>query len=209
MSEGKHLLITIAGALGVLLVGGAVLVWPVHREKRRVQRKITALERKIDDLSFHTARVERLADQLEETRRLVDEEMKLIPTSPDIAALMRKLSMPVDDRTVIDQTFTAGAASDAVAGAPYPEQAMPLTVDMEARFDSVFALIRGAERLDRLVRVATIRLAVERPDADRNDATSRRRSPTGRAPRSEDGEPILTASVGLEVIFRPSLREGE
>ena len=45
MSDGKHLLIVLAGALAVLLLGGALLVWPNHRETRSVLSEIAELER--------------------------------------------------------------------------------------------------------------------------------------------------------------------
>jgi hypothetical protein len=56
---------------------------------------------------------------------------------------------------------------------------------MKATFDSVYALLATAERTDRLVRFASLRLAADRT--------------TG----SNEQMPMLTASVGLEVIYEP------
>jgi Tfp pilus assembly protein PilO len=190
MNENRHLIFAVAGGLAIVLLGGVLLVWPNYRETRRIRQETIELEEKVSDLAGHTGTVERLADELEAARARVDRELKLIPNTPDIAGLMRKLSLPVDGSTVLDQTFTAGNACDAVLGESYSERSMPLTVDMQARFDSVFALICAAERMDRLVRVSSVRLAAERSAA-------------------ASQMPMLTASVGLEVIYdAPAVEEG-
>jgi Tfp pilus assembly protein PilO len=190
MNEHRHLIFAIAGGVLILLLGGALLVWPNYRKTREIRQEIAELEEKISDLAGHTGTVERLADELAVARARVDSELKVIPKTADVAGLMRRLSLPVDGRTVLDQTFTAGNACDAAPGESFTERSMPLTVDMQARFDSVFALICAAERMDRLVRVSSVRLAAERSDA----------GPT---------VPMLTASVGLEAIYdAPAVEEG-
>jgi len=188
MSDGRHLLLAVAGALLILGLGVVLLVWPSHRQTAALQDEIAALKGKSEGLAAQTEQVEHLADAYSRLKRRVAEDLKYIPQSPDIAGLMRKLSLPVDGRTVLDQTFTAGSASSAITGEESPEQAMPLTVDMKAAFDSVLALIRAAESIDRLVRVASIRMIAE---------------------RGEQGvdAPLLTASVGLEVVYQPPCEE--
>jgi hypothetical protein len=190
MSNRKHLFLAIASALAVLLLGGAALVWPAHRQRVTICHSIADLERKISGLSDQTDAVERLADELEVVRQRMGDDLKLIPETPDSAGLNRILSLPIDARTVRDQTFTAGSPTAAAVGEDFPELAVPLTVDMEATFDSVFALIRIAEQMDRLVRVASVRMAVD---------------------RTEDVEetPLLTATIGLEVIYEPPGEEDD
>ena len=92
---------------------------------------------------------------------------------------------------------------------------MPLTVDMQATFDSVFALIRNAESMDRLVRVASVRVMCKREftaeSAESAEKTSRKSRSAFSAssavnnPLESDrfGSPILKASVGLEAIYEP------
>jgi len=190
MNDRKHLMIALAGGVLVLVLGGVLLVWPNYREARAIRAEVVELRGKISGLAGQTGAVEQLADELEAARCRMAEELKLVPESPDVADLMRKLSLPVDGRTVLDQTFTAGKPCDAVLGEDFNERALPLTVDMEATFDSVFALICAAERMDRLVRVASVRMAAERP-ADGPEV------------------PMLTASVGLEVVYDPpAVEEG-
>lgn len=188
MSDSRHLMIAVAGGLLVLLLGGALLVWPNYREAHAIQQEVLELRGKIFGLAGQTGKVEQLADELEVVRRRVGEELKLVPEAADVAGLMRRLSLPVDGRTVLDQTFTAGNPCDAVPGEDLNERALPLTVDMEATFDSVFALICAAERMDRLVRISSVRVAAERP-GDGPDV------------------PMLTASVGLEVVYDPPVVE--
>ncbi len=184
MNDGKHILIAICGSLSVLILGGALLVWPSLKETQATRQEITLLQKKIMGLAEQTKTVEALADELNLANLRVESELKVIPQAADIAGLMRKLSLPVDGSTVLDQTFTAGNPNDAVIGEEFIERAMPLTVDMEATFESVFALIRSVETMDRLVRVSSVRMAVDR---------------TG----NEPDVPVLDASVGLEVIYKP------
>ena len=184
MNESRHLLASIALGVGILLLGGAILVWPNWRETARVHREIADLQRRVSGLDERTLAVERLATELEEARRHVDDKLKFVPESPDVAGLMRKLSLPVDGVNVLDQTFTAGSPGEAVPNAEFSEEVLPLTVDMDARFDSIIALIRSAELMDRLIRVASVRLVADRAD-------------------DPIGSPILTASVGLDVIYDP------
>jgi Tfp pilus assembly protein PilO len=196
MTDKQHLLATCIVSFTVLTLGCALLVWPARRDARETRAEIAKLEKKIESLDEAHAAVDRLSAELEESRRYAAEQLKAIPRSPDVAQLMRRLSMPVDGRHVLDQTFTAGSAHPAVAGTgeDFAEQAMPLTVDMQASFDSIFALLRLSESMDRLVRIASVRLIsgrVSEQTAMRSDAP----------PRHDD---LLTASVGLEVIYEPA-----
>jgi hypothetical protein len=105
-----------------------------------------------------------------------------------MASVIRKLSLPVDKVTVHDQTFTAGTATSAIPGhSEVTTMAMPLTVEMQATFDSVFAMVRAAESMSRLVRVSSVRVLCKR--------------------EKDEEPPVLTASVGLEAIFEPEVAE--
>jgi hypothetical protein len=70
-----------------------------------------------------------------------------------------------------------------VVEAGFPFQALPLTVDMVARFDAVFALLRAAESQEHLVRVSSVNMEASRDDAQ--------------------AVPLVTASVRLEAVFEP------
>lgn len=199
MNERKHFLISIAVALAALLLGGAVLVWPTVAKRQAVRAEIESLERKIKGVSDEAKTVSRLEEELADLRRRASEEMKQIPSSPDMAGIMRRLSLPVDGRTVRDQTFTAGSPMPAISGEETPEAGLPLTVDMEADFEAVFALLRTAERMDRLVNVQSLNLVSPRAQ-DVLNTRQRRRAPDAEAAEDEEGG-LLDASVGLEVIY--------
>ena len=61
---------------------------------------------------------------------------------------------------------------------------------MQARCDSIFATLRLAETMDRLVRVTNVRVE---------------RDPQSRV-QEEDwvDQPLLTASIGLEAVYEPA-----
>ena len=91
------------------------------------------------------------------------------------------MTLPVDNVTIRDQTFTAGQPKEAVPGAYFPVKTLPLTVDMVSRFDAVFALIRAAEAQDHLVRVSSVNIASSGDD--------------------EQEQPLVTASIRLDAVF--------
>jgi len=99
---------------------------------------------------------------------------------------MRRLSMPVDGVYVYDQTFTAGDPREAVPGGDLSIMVQPLTVDMDARFDSIFALMGQAESMDRLMRISSVSIAIDRTNKENT---------------------IATASIVLESVFDPPPRE--
>jgi hypothetical protein len=65
--------------------------------------------------------------------------------------------------------------------------ALPVTVEMHAQFESVFALLTAAESMQRLVRIAGVHLS------------------RGSEPEQldQEGSPVLTATVTLEAIYQP------
>jgi hypothetical protein len=181
MNDRQHLLLAGAAALGVLTLGGALLVWPRYLAMSEIRTETAKLQGKIEDLSGLSSEVERLARELEDARRIVLTDLKSIPEAPDVARIMHRLSLPADGSTVLNQEFTAGSMVEISAGESGGARAIPLTVDMRATFDAVYALIRSAEQLDDLVRVSSIRLAADRAGV-------------------EAESPMLLATVGLEVL---------
>lgn len=182
MTNRTHIITLVGGGAAGLALGLGLLAGPAWRERAAAHAERADLDVRMAGLTDQTAAVTRLAEELAERRDTLRTSLKEIPDSPDVAAIMRQLSLPADGATVLDQTFTAGTAGDAVVGTPGPEQVVPLTVDVRARFDSVFALMLAAESMDRLVRVASVRMAVDPEYAD-------------------EEAPIVTASIGLEVVY--------
>ena len=186
MSSSKHLGFAILTMISVVALGGLLLAWPSYREATDVNRQAEALRRKGDDYNQQVEVVAALTTQLEEATRRIKTGLKKIPESSDISGLMRVLSLPVDGVNIREQAFNAGAPKDAVVGSQLSAQVCPLTVDMEARFDAVFALMRAAESMDRLLRITSVNVVCQRDD---------------------DEQPFARATVVLEAVYDPGSRD--
>ncbi len=186
MSSSRHLAFAILSLLAVVTLGGVLLVWPSYREAARHNRRTVLLHQKGENYDAQARRIATLTKQVEQMTHRMETELKAIPETPDIADLMRRLSMPVDGVHVYDQTFTAGDPREAVPGGDLPILVQPLTVEMDARFDSIFALTRLAESMDRLLRVSSIKIAVDRTNTQ---------------------DTVASASIVLESVFDPPQRE--
>lgn len=185
MVNSRYIMLAALGLMIVLSLGVGYIIWPNYRQAAVIRRQTADLRAKVDDLSGQTQAVHRLAEDVTRARQRVETTLKPIPETQDMAGLIQKLSQDVDHMRVRDQTFTVGSVGDAIIGGKSSMQAMPLTVDIEATFDSVFALIQNAESIDRLVRIASVRVLCKRDD------------------KQPSNPPIVKASVGLEAIFDP------
>jgi Tfp pilus assembly protein PilO len=172
----------------VVGLGGLLLAWPAYREAAALNRQAQELRAKGERYDLQAAQIAQLSAKLDEATRRVDTGLRLVPESPDIAGLMRVLSLAVDGSNVRDQMFDAGDPKSAVPGSEVSVQVTPLTVDMEARFDAIFALLRTAESMDRLLRVSSVQIACNRLD--------------------DDDEPFTKATVVLEAVYDPPEAEG-
>ncbi len=164
MSSNKHLGFAILAMLIVIGVGGALLAWPSYREASRVNAQAEVLRDKGDSYAVQTGAISHLTAEFSRATHRVKTELKAVPDVPDIAGLMKMLSLPVDGINVRDQTFTAGQSKEAVSGSKVTAMVAPLTVEMEARFDSIFAMIRLAESMQRLLRVRSVNVICERQE---------------------------------------------
>lgn len=183
MPTSSRIMLGALGLFALVVVGWLLLVWPAYREAGAVHERVAELRRKSEGAVGQAREIDRLTAELEAVSKRIESEFKVIPDSPNIAGLMRALSLPVDGVTIKDQTFTAGQPKDTAAGAGFPFQALPLTVEMVARFDAVFALLRAAESQEHLVRVSSVNMSASRDDAQ--------------------AVPLVTASVRLEAVFEP------
>jgi Tfp pilus assembly protein PilO len=170
------------GAAMVIALG--VLLWTTGSKRNELNHQILTLEEKMRGLSGHTSELERLAVEVSGLRKFVDNDLKAIPASADVASLIGRLSLPVDGTIVVDQTFTRGSVGPAIAGDDGPLRVMPVTIDMEATFDSLFAVLRSAESMQRLIRIATLRMNFERDEKTEHIDV-----------------PRVRASMSLEAVF--------
>ncbi len=198
MQDQKHIGLAIGAFFGVVLVGSLLLVWPTRSATKELRVEIAGLEAKMEAMDRVTEHTRLLGEELQQAQDYVNQDLKRIPGSPDIADLMRRLSLRVDGITVWDQTFTAGSQHPAleVSGQDDKKQeeiwtkAMPLNIDMQATFESVFAVMQAAESMDRLVRIMSVRLNIDQERLNQHQ------------------EPIVTATVGLDAIFESAEGDG-
>ena len=183
MSSKQHLAIAIVLLVAVVGAGGLLLVWPTYRQAASINRQIVDLHKKGENYDAQAKEIARLNNELDELNEVIETGLKHIPESSDIAGLMRVLSLPVDGVHIRDQTFTAGTIKDAVPGTDFTTRIQPLTIDMKARFDSVFALLQSAESMDRLLRISAVNMVCDR--------------------RRDEDQPFATASIVVEAVFDP------
>ena len=188
MSNRRHLTIAILAALGVVGLGGLLLVWPSYRELAQINRQTEVLRNKGENYQMQVRSIARLKTEVDQAADQVAFGLKLIPESPGVADLMRILSRPLDGVHVLDQTFRAGNVMEAVPGGDLPARVQPLTVEIEGRFDSIFDLIVVVESMERLVRIASLRVECDHR-ADNYDWR------------------VARASIVLEAVFEPSPQE--
>ena len=186
MSSKRHLGFAILSLLAVVGLGSVLLVWPAYREASRHNSRTSLLHHKGENYDLQARRIATLTRQVDQMTRRVETDLKRIPETPDIADLMRRLSMPVDGIHVHDQTFTAGDPREAIPGGDLSVLVQPLTVEMVARFDAIFTLMRRAESMDRLLRVSQISIAVDRTNTQ---------------------DTVAIATIVLESVFDPPPRE--
>jgi Tfp pilus assembly protein PilO len=179
----------VVAMIAVVGLGGLLLAWPAYREAAVLDGQTQELWAKGERYELQAAEIAQLSAELDEAMRRVDTGLKPIPESADIAGLMRVLSLAVDGSNIRDQMFDAGDPKEAASGSGLTALATPLTIDMEARFDAVFALLRTAESMDRLLRVSTVQLVCKHLD--------------------EEEEPFAKATVVLEAVYNPPDERGE
>lgn len=189
MLTNKKPIYVALGVMSLFGLGLGTLAWPNYSQLQEVNADIDKLTLQIETSAQHAQEIEKLQAQLADSLGIIETEFKRIPSAADIEELIRRLSLPVDQQTVLDQTFTAREALPALDGEePSKLLAKPLDIEIRAVFDSVFAVIQAVESLDQLTRITAIHMAAgERA--------------------SEAESPVLTASINVEAIFSSHLEE--
>jgi hypothetical protein len=205
MRTTKQLILAVLIVVAAMALLAALIIWPNYREAAAVRQQVRELHERLARLGDRTQEVARLGQEVQAARQHVQNDLKIVPESADVASLIRKLSYPIDGMTVADQTFTAGSPADAIvtalATSPEPEtakdrptpQAMPVTAELFATFESVLGLIVQAESMERLVRVSSVRVSCQREQQQQMKTTT-----------TTTEIPLLKASIGLEVIYDPA-----
>lgn len=190
-SNTKQILTTVGCFLGVLLLGIALLVWPVRREISSVRTDASTLRDQAEALSGRAKQLDELQRELDEARHRVDREFKNVPLRPRIASVMQQLSPVVDGHSIMDWSLRQDMPSSALSDPDVSAMAIPLNAEMQARFDSVFYVLQKAEAIEDLIRIRSIRM----------NTTNVRSG--GRAVDQGD-MPLVTAAIVLDAIYDPS-----
>ena len=192
MASNRRIDIILIAVTAAVTVTGVGLAWPGMREAWICHRGLEDIESKMTDRPDRSDEVERLAELIDAINIKMDREFRFVPETPDVAGVVRTLSVPVDGVTVRDQTFATHAPVGAAPNLEMDARATPITVDMTATFDAIYSLLRTTESMDRLVRVSSLRLGRDAKAADDLHV----------------GPPVLTASIGLEAIFESGSESG-
>ena len=140
----------------------------------------SVLEDRIEQLERRQAEVNRLRAAIDSIETQIETDCKQVPESPDMSSIVQALSLDVDGKSVIDQSFTAGVAPKEIQGDHFAMQ--PLAVSMKADFDSIYSIVESVESMNRLVRVASIRM-------------------TRREKEANVEQPFLEAAIGLQALY--------
>ncbi len=183
MSINKKPLLIGLGIVVVLGVGLGTLAWPNYAKLQEINTEISKVTQQIEQSAQQSQEIEALLSERDQSMGIIETEFKRIPDAADIEEMIRRLSLPVDQQTVLDQTFTAREPIPALEGEQEMQLfAKPLDIEIRAVFDSVFAVVQAVESLDQLTRITSIHMAAE----DRDSAS---------------GSPVLNASINVEAVF--------
>jgi Tfp pilus assembly protein PilO len=188
MNSARRTWLLWGGTIAGLLLAAAVAVYPGYRVAHQAQGRMESLREMVQSLPGRITEVDRLSHELEEIRATIRTELRQVPADPDIASLFQALSLPVDGVAVRDRTFAAGAPVEALPAERSPTLVVPVTVEMEASFDSIFALLRAAETATQLVRVTSVKV-------------------TNPLSKEGEGTGFLSAAIGLDAVYEAAPRQ--
>lgn len=183
MSDSRHIMVAIGLFLAVLVLGGMTLVLPNAREVRDIRDRMANLQIRSEGVEQTAVMVEQLSRMMTDATRMIDSELKQIPEEPGIASMIRRLSLAIDGVTVLDQTFNVGTTAEPLPTTHPTIRAVPVTMEMKSTFESIDAVLRSIETMDRLVRLRSIRI---RTVEDRVN---------------HHGEPIIETALVVESVY--------
>jgi Tfp pilus assembly protein PilO len=169
---------------GTLLLTGLFVCFfivPNYNIVTHASSEADVLEDRIEQLQRRQVEVEQMHRDFLEMQQKVQDKCKKVPTSPDMSQIVKSLSLEVDGRHVLDQSFTAGSITSHQKLENVFE-VQPLAVTLHADFGSIFTVIENVESMDRLVQISSVRVSRKEADAD-------------------ETSPILEAAIGLHAMY--------
>lgn len=156
---------------------GLVVVWfgvrPLHVRASTIESESRRLDRMVEEQTVPEAELEAVSAEAERRNRMIREEgVDGLPVgAPDLAAIIRDLSLPIDGSRVLDQTFTARQTGPAGLGAPDWWRSSPIEVELTADWESIRMFLGFVDSIETPVRTTSLRL--ERTDDPRGLARLR------------------------------------
>ena len=171
----------LAGTLLLTILFVCFFIVPNYNIATHASSEADLLEERIEQLQLRQIEVEQMHRDFKSMQAKVQDECKQVPSTPDMSQIVKALSLEVDGRHVLDQSFTAGS----ITAHPKLEnvfEVQPLAVTLHADFESIFTVIQNVESMNRLVRVSSVRMI--RKESDANVSA-----------------PALEASIGLLAMY--------
>lgn len=185
MTRRAHVIFALGAAMIILIIGAAFLVGPASRRTQELRDDIRRLHESAMVSPSVTGNLEGLAREYQRIQHERSEIVRRIPPYPDLDGLGDAIARSLERQGVFAPTVRTGAPATAAPGTRLSEQVLPILVDMDAPLTSILDLLDEVESVGSLVRVVSVRA-----EADRlGDATS--------------DPPMLTATIGLEIVFDP------
>lgn len=159
---------TMQAAIAIAL-GTVLATWfgvrPLHVRADGFERRTADLLERADEAEVPTARLERLREERDRRRRMLEAECPLAEAAfpPDLASVVGRVSLPIDGVDVVDQTFTAGNAGPAGLAAPEDWRATMIVIETVASWPAIRRQLALVEALE--VPVRTTAFDLERLEA--------------------------------------------
>jgi hypothetical protein len=180
-------LIAVVGAMLAGVLVARFLVHPLHARANDLNTEYSSLLERVDGWPGEDAVLSPLRDELHHRLDIVAKEQRPIPEEPDLAGLIRQLSINIDGFNVIDQTFVAGRKGSAATGAPESWRSVPLTMELVSDYQSLQGVMKTIEANADPVRIT--RVSIERIE------------------QADESHPLIKATLVLDVIHR--IQEGK
>lgn len=171
----------LAGTLLLTILFICFFIVPNYNVALHASSEAEVLEARIEQLQRRQAEVEQMYSDFKAMEARVKDECKQVPSTPDMAQIVKALSMEVDGRRVLDQSFTAGPISSQ-STQENAFEIQPLAVTLHADFDSIFSVMQQVDSMKRLVQVSSVRMSRREADAD-------------------ETAPVLEAAIGLHAYY--------
>jgi len=147
--------------VGMFVVFGLGVLWPLSRKRANVETSITELDTQISQNRTATVGLTALGEQIVDFQQQIDNSHKIVPRDSELASLLRKWSNELEAQQTTDQDIQT---QPTVLGEDY--NLIPIRLKFRGSFMAAFRFLRHIESLNRLIRIGQLEVTgnPERPD---------------------------------------------